>query len=363
MTDSWRGRVPRGVRPGAKPLILSAVVLLGLSACGDDAQPERAADAVGEPPAAVIDHAVDAGAPVSSPTTTTELSPPTTVPVATATPPPTTAVATSVSVEPDTAAPQRPVSDVAVLTPVAPPHATEVVSTEVVAVLPAAMTGALHPPRVLISGDSTGTELAVRIGAYADAHVGQIEVFHSAFAGCGLSAGNDGRLHAWNTPTEWIDLAGCTLQWNAIPQLVTDNDVDVVIAAIGPWDGTDIRFPDGSVLNVLHPMGRALVQDAYDRFVTSVRDAGATPVFIRPATIDAEWERRDDPLDDPRRWDVMREIVDATGAAQIDLPGYLAATGLEGPAGRPDGVHLAEDVEARFIADVIVPEVLRLSIL
>ncbi len=238
---------------------------------------------------------------------------------------------------------------------------TEVMSTEVVAVLPAALAGPAHPPRVLVSGDSTGTELAVRFGAYAEAHVGEIEVFHSAFAGCGLSAGNDGRLHAWNTPTEWIDLSGCTLQWQAIPQLITDNEIDVVIAAIGPWDGTDIRFVDGTTVNVLDPVGRALVQDAYDQFVASVRGAGATPVFIRPATIDAEWERRTDPIDDPLRWDVMREIVDATGAAQIDLPGWLTANGLDGPLGRPDGVHLAEDVEFRFIDEVIVPEVDRLA--
>ena len=64
----------------------------------------------------------------------------------------------------------------------------------------------------------------------------------------------------------------------------------------------------------------------------------------------------------PRRFEEIRSILDSLGVAQIDLPGFLAQTGLEGPDGRPDGVHLAPQVRARFVAAVVVPDVLALAL-
>ena len=214
------------------------------------------------------------------------------------------------------------------------------------------------PPHVLIAGDSTGADLAVAMAEYEAAHPDEIHVSHSAFAGCGLTAANDGRLHGWNVGPEWIDISGCTTQWNSVPARVRDESIDVVLVCIGPWDAGPISFPDGAVVSVLDPQGRQLVADAYVAFVAAVRDAGATVVFVRPATIDVEWERRDDALDDPLRWDEMRLIVDSLGVVEIDLPSFLAATGEDGPAGRPDGIHLAPEVLARFVSEAVVPNVI-----
>jgi hypothetical protein len=138
--------------------------------------------------------------------------------------------------------------------------------------------------------------------------------------------------------------------------------IDVVVVCIGPWDAGVIAFPDGRLVSVLDPEGRQLVVDAYTRFVAAVTEVGAIPVFVRPPSIDPDWELRADPLDDPRRFEEIRSILDSLGVAQIDLPQFLAQTGMEGPDGRPDGVHLAPQVRARFVASVVVPDVLGLAL-
>jgi hypothetical protein len=211
------------------------------------------------------------------------------------------------------------------------------------------------PPHVMIAGDSTGAELAVGMGEYAAAHPDEIRVSHSAFPGCGLTAARDGRLHAWNVGPEWIDISGCSDQWDALPERIQTEAIDVVVVCIGPWDAGVIGFPDGTQVSVLDPAGRQMIVDAYERFVRDTRAAGAVPVFVRPATIDIEWDRRLDTLDDPRRWEEMRAIVDSLGVIEIDLPGFLAANGFDGPDARPDGVHLTEEVRARFVAELVVP--------
>lgn len=214
-----------------------------------------------------------------------------------------------------------------------------------------------EPPHVLVAGDSTGVELADAIAEYSAAHPDQIRVSSAAFPGCGLTASDDGRQHAWNVGPEWIDISGCTTQWSTIPLRVRAESIDVVVVCIGPWDAGIIRFPDGTTVSVLDPAGRQLVAAAYTAFVAALSDVGAIPLFVTPATIDVEWERRDDSLDDPLRWDEIRAIVDSLGVPQIDLPGFLAANGVDGPPGRPDGVHLASEVLARFVAEVVVPQV------
>jgi hypothetical protein len=214
---------------------------------------------------------------------------------------------------------------------------------------------------VLIAGDSTGAHLAVGMAEYAFAHPAEIRVTHSAFPGCGLSAGRDGRLHAMNEGPEWIDTRGCVDQWERIPTLIATDSIDVVVACIGPWDAGVIRFPDGKEVSVLDPIGRRLVADAYQRFVDTTRAAGAIPVFVRPPNLDVDWDRRVDTLDDPARWAEMRAIIDSLGVSQIDLPGFLAVNDVEGPAGRPDGVHLTGQLRARFVDEVVVPHVLALA--
>jgi hypothetical protein len=60
-------------------------------------------------------------------------------------------------------------------------------------------------------------------------------------------------------------------------------------------------------------------------------------------------------MDDPARWQALREIIDSLPVDQVDLPGWLAAHGLTGPDGRPDGVHLSPDANTQFVADLVVP--------
>jgi hypothetical protein len=165
-------------------------------------------------------------------------------------------------------------------------------------------------------------------------------------------------LHEWNESREVSDISGCTGQWAAVPLRVVAEGIHVVLVDIAAWDAGVIRFPDGRRLSVLDPDGRAMIATAYEQFTEAVRSVGAVPVFVRPADANPEWDARDDPLDDPARWVALREIIDSLGVAQIDLPQWIADNGLEGPVGRPDGVHLAPDHLARFVADAVVPALL-----
>jgi peptidoglycan/LPS O-acetylase OafA/YrhL len=221
------------------------------------------------------------------------------------------------------------------------------------------------PARVLITGDSTAQRLAEALVPYAAEHPGELTAGSAAFPGCGLSAGSDGRQHSFTTEGgqhELIDLNGCLAQWDGVAARVAGPEgITVVLVDIGPWDGVDIHLADGRIVSVADPVGHRLVLDAYTSFVRRVRGAGAEIAWITPPDVQLQWGAVDDPMNDPARWAALRTIIDALPVHQIDLPGWLATEGLEGPTGRPDGVHLALDVNERFMRDVVVPELRRIA--
>jgi hypothetical protein len=120
-------------------------------------------------------------------------------------------------------------------------------------------------------------------------------------------------------------------------------------------------------VSVGDPVGRALVDDAYRSFAEGVLAAGARIVWVTPADTHLGWGEVDDPLNDPVRWQALREIVDALqndlGITQIDLPGWLDSTGLPGPEARPDGVHLAEGLDERFVLEAVAPALAQVAAL
>ena len=91
------------------------------------------------------------------------------------------------------------------------------------------------------------------------------------------------------------------------------------------------------------------------RSSSRVRAAGATIVWVTPPDTQLGWGTVDDPVNEPRRWLEVRSIIDDLGVAQIDLPGWLAGQQLEGPSGRPDGVHLTDDLNRRFVVEMVAP--------
>jgi hypothetical protein len=226
-----------------------------------------------------------------------------------------------------------------------------------------------RPLRVLVTGDSTALHLSEALIAHATTVPDALVVGSGAFPGCGLSSADDGRLHAFTDTDgerDLIDLQGCLTQWDTVPERVATEAVDVVVVEIGPWDAVDIHLADGSVVSVGDPAGREMVANAYRRFTQEVLAAGARIVWVTPADTHLGWGEVDDPLNDPARWDALRGIVDdlesVFGIAQIDLPGWLETTGLPGPESRPDGVHLAEGLNERFVAEAVVPALDRLAV-
>ena len=214
-----------------------------------------------------------------------------------------------------------------------------------------------RPLRVLVAGDSTAVHLSEALLSYAATVPDQLTAGNASFPGCGLSASSDGRLHEFTNRTgerELIDLSGCLDQWDSIPRRVTDEAIDVVLVSIGPWDVVDIHL-DGTVVSIADSVGRRLVEDAYVRFVDRVRSVGALVVWIRPADARLGWGAVDDPINDAERWIATRAIIDRLDVVQVDLPDWLIATDLVGPDGRPDGVHLTPELNARFVEEMVAP--------
>ncbi|MEK7424989.1 MAG: acyltransferase [Actinomycetota bacterium] len=232
-------------------------------------------------------------------------------------------------------------------------------------VIPVARLTRAEPVRVLVAGDSTAQLLAEILLPYAQANPAQLIAGSAAFPGCGLSVADDGRLHGFTGKDgehDLIDLRGCLGQWGAIADRVSGPEqIEVVVVQIGPWDGADIHLQDGRVVSVGDPVGRAMVVDSYTSFVERMHEAGAVVVWVTPADIALQWGAVDDPMNDPARWAALRQVVDALEVPQIDLPGWLAREGLDGPDGRPDGVHLSPQVNERFLLELVVPELERIA--
>jgi peptidoglycan/LPS O-acetylase OafA/YrhL len=214
------------------------------------------------------------------------------------------------------------------------------------------------PLRVLVTGDSMAVHLFEALRAHAANHPDELVAGSAAFGGCGLSAAADGRLHEFTNvrgDRELLDISGCVSQWSSIPLRVRDEAIDVVLIDIGPWDALDMHLSDGAVVSVGDDIGGGLVAEAYGEFVAQVEQAGGRIVWVTPADAHLGWGAFDDPVNDPVRWDALRGIIREFGVVQVDLPGWLAAEGLEGPEGRPDGVHLAPGLNERFVAEIIAP--------
>lgn len=215
-----------------------------------------------------------------------------------------------------------------------------------------------EPLRVLVTGDSLAVHLSEALLEHAAARPDELVAGSAAFGGCGLSAATDGRLHEFTNvggDRELLDISGCVGQWASIPQRINDEVIDIVLVDIGPWDALDMHLADGEVVSVADNVGRGLVAAAYEDFANRVSEAGATIVWVTPADSQLGWGGFDDPVNDPARWDAIRAIIDGLGVDQIDLPRWLAANGLEGPEGRPDGVHLGPGLNERFVFEAVAP--------
>jgi peptidoglycan/LPS O-acetylase OafA/YrhL len=257
--------------------------------------------------------------------------------------------------------------------PVTPSVAESTIATVVASTAPADRVASMAPVppttpalpvRVLVTGDSTAQKLAEALVPFSVDHAGELAAGSAAFPGCGLSAAADGRMHSFTNERgehELVDLSGCLLQWDGVAARVQGPEhIHVVLVDIGPWDGVDIHLADGRVVSVADPVGRQLVVDSYTAFVDSVRAAGAEILWIAPPDIELQWGAVDDPMNDPARWAALRSIIDTLPVHQIDLAAWLTAQGLDGPVGRPDGVHLAPEVNERFMREVVVPALLAL---
>ena len=234
-------------------------------------------------------------------------------------------------------------------------------ATVALAAVPAS---APRPVRVLIVGDSTAVHLAEALVPYSQQHTDTVLAGSAAFPGCGLSAVDDGRLHVMTESDgeqSTIDLSACVSEWDTIARRVAAEGYEVVLVSVGPWDGTDIAMADGRVVSVADTDGSTMIARAYRAFVGQVEATGARMVWITPPDIDIEWDRITSPMDDPTRWQALRDIIADLPVEQVDLPAWLAATGNDGQFGRPDGVHLSKEAAIEFVRDAVVPQLVAIT--
>jgi peptidoglycan/LPS O-acetylase OafA/YrhL len=214
------------------------------------------------------------------------------------------------------------------------------------------------PIRVLVTGDSTAVQMADALLTFAAAHSDQIVAGSAAFPGCGMSAGNDGRQHLFTNSRrvrEAIDLSGCLQQWDSIGSRVINEQIDVVLVQIGPWDTVDIAFTDGTTTSIADASWREHLAAAYAAFVAEIEALGAEVVWITPADANVGWGDFTDPVNEPARWTALRAIIDTLPVEQIDLHQWLITEALDGRDGRPDGIHLAPGLNTRFVEEQLVP--------
>jgi peptidoglycan/LPS O-acetylase OafA/YrhL len=251
-------------------------------------------------------------------------------------------------------------TDTTVATAAADPSAAPTTSTTLSPPLPQQSLG--RALRVLVTGDSTALHLGQALLPFAASVPDQLVAGSAAFPGCGLSAADDGRLHAFTNvdrSRELIDLSGCVGQFRQLPGRIVTEAVDVIVVKIGPWDAVDIHLTDGRVVSVGDPVGQELVRQAYLDFAARITSAGALLVWVTPDDTHVGWGEFDDPVNEPARWDALRQIIDELtmkfDVLQVDEQAWLEASGLTGPEGRPDGVHLAEGLNERFVIERLAP--------
>jgi peptidoglycan/LPS O-acetylase OafA/YrhL len=238
------------------------------------------------------------------------------------------------------------------------PSASTPLSTAVPSQAADAQAVASGPLRVLVTGDSMAVHLSEALLDHAASRPEELLAGSAAFGGCGLTASTDGRLHEFTTAggdRELLDISGCITPWSSVLERVSDEAIDVVIVHIGPWDAVDIHLADDRVVSVGDPVGRELVADAYREFTAEVTTGGATVVWVTPPDTHLGWGEFEDPVNDPDRWEAMREVIADLDVIEIDLPGWLVAEALDGPDGRPDGVHLAPGLNERFVVEMVAP--------
>ena len=242
-------------------------------------------------------------------------------------------------------------------------HTADTIDTVAAIETTAAAAAPRGPVRVLVAGDSTAVQLGNALVLYAASHPDEVVAGSAAFPGCGLSASDDGRLHQFTNEQgqpDVLSLAGCVSEWEAIVRRVPTEQIDIVLVDIGAWDAVDMLLTDGQVVSVADPVGGALISEAYRAFVDDVENAGGAVVWVTPPDANLQWDKVDSPLDDPARWSALRSIIQSLGVEQIDLPGWLTEQGLAGSDGRPDGVHLADDVNTEFVQTIVAPTLVRL---
>ena len=315
---------------------------------------------------AVLAVTVVPGSPASSSDAVVTLPPPpptASAPVADADAPTRTAESAEVDslepVPPETTAPESTTPSASTTPSTSPTSTTTTVAPLVVLD---------RPLRVLVTGDSMALHMSDALIAHAAEVPDELLVGSAAFPGCGLTAGADGRMHEFTDvdgSRDLIDLSGCLLQWQTVPQRVVDEAVDVVVVQIGAWDAVDVHLPDGRVVSAGDDAGLTLLRDAYRDFTSAVVDAGARVLWVRPADAHLGWGEVDDPVNDPARWDAIRSVIDELsaefGVAQVDLGAWLAEQGLEGPDGRPDGIHLGPGLNERFVLEAVDPALAALA--
>ncbi len=219
-------------------------------------------------------------------------------------------------------------------------------------------------PRMAIFGDSTALMTGIGMSDWATSGHNADFVDGAAWLGCGIGRGGERRSGKEIGPIP----DQCNHWERTWGQKVKDNQPNIAIVQIGPWEVADRKLEGDNTW-------RAPGDPVYDAYLTqemtlAVDTLSAEGADVRWLTSPPVGAGQDEnaieirgQAADPARMVRLNQLIAALPAARpgkvhvIDLAGWLASTGEDGRL-RPDGVHFgpqeSKEVAQRWLGPTIV---------
>ena len=245
------------------------------------------------------------------------------------------------------------------LNPVTPPAVSSAIGLSATAPLPVAppakprrLVPADGTATITVGGDSVAYGLGYGVNRWATSSGEPADIVNAGRFGCPVTRGGSYRYLQ--------DIADFdpTCDWSQnFPQMMADQNPNVVVLSSGIWEIVDRRFAgDDRWRHVGQPDVDNYILSEYLSAIDVLGSRGATVVLVTQPHIEAGTAQgyTDLPESDPARIDRLNALlVQAAGlrpgvAQVIDLQGWVASQpgGELDPAKRVDGVHFTDDYSA-----------------
>lgn len=204
------------------------------------------------------------------------------------------------------------------------------------------------PISVVFIGDSTGRVVAEGLAEVA-ASEGSIDLTIATRNGCGLMTTGD-LLNPMSGRWEPIPAECIEQVEQVVPDVVAEQQPDVVLAMVSSWDVSQRRWSDGVESTPVDARHQERLGADYARLVERLLDVGAGEVvWLLQPTPNGFWQNVGEGQDDDRWQEASRQVVRALADTAprtevLDLVAWMDTNDvLDDVATRPDGIHFAPE--------------------